>query len=60
MLEFAARMSQLGTDSAFEVLSRAKALEAKGRSIIHLGIGHTTRFHFKRWFQIIHRLFKDL
>ena len=39
MLEFAARMSQLGTDSAFEVLSRAKALEAKGRSIIHLGIG---------------------
>lgn len=39
MLELAERMSQLGTDSAFEVLSRAKALEAKGRSIIHLGIG---------------------
>ena len=39
MLELAQRMSQLGTDSAFEVLSRAKALEAKGRSIIHLGIG---------------------
>jgi aspartate/methionine/tyrosine aminotransferase len=32
-------MSVLGTDSAFEVLSRAKSLEAKGRSIIHLGIG---------------------
>lgn len=39
MLEFAERMSRLGTDSAFEVLSRAKALEAQGRSIIHLGIG---------------------
>jgi len=39
MLELAERISQLGTDSAFEVLSRAKALEAKGRSIIHLGIG---------------------
>ena len=39
MLELAERMSRLGTDSAFEVLSKAKALEAKGRSIIHLGIG---------------------
>lgn len=39
MLEFAERMSRLGTNSAFEVLSRAKALEAQGRSIIHLGIG---------------------
>jgi aspartate/methionine/tyrosine aminotransferase len=39
MLELAERMSRLGTDSAFEVLARAKALEAKGRSIIHLGIG---------------------
>ncbi len=39
MLEFADRMSRLGTNSAFEVLSRAKALEAQGRSIIHLGIG---------------------
>lgn len=39
MLELAERMSRLGTDSAFEVLARAKALEAKGRRIIHLGIG---------------------
>ena len=39
MLEFAQRMSMLGTDSAFEVLARAKDLEAQGRSIIHLGIG---------------------
>jgi aspartate/methionine/tyrosine aminotransferase len=40
MLQLAGRMSRLGTDSAFEVLSRAKALEAQGRHIIHLGIGH--------------------
>ena len=39
MLHLAKRMSVLGTDSAFEVLSRAKALEAEGRTVIHLGIG---------------------
>ncbi|MGB8275187.1 MAG: aminotransferase class I/II-fold pyridoxal phosphate-dependent enzyme, partial [Alphaproteobacteria bacterium] len=39
MLTLAKRMSQLGTDSAFVVLSRAKALEAQGRHVIHLGIG---------------------
>ena len=32
-------MALLGTESAFEVLARAKALEAAGRSIINLGIG---------------------
>ena len=32
-------MSRLGTESAFEVLARARALEAQGRSIIHLEIG---------------------
>jgi len=32
-------MSRLGTETAFEVLARAKALEAKGRSVIHLEIG---------------------
>lgn len=32
-------MSRLGTESAFEVLARAKALEATGREIIHLQIG---------------------
>ena len=32
-------MGRLGTESAFEVLARAKALEAAGRSIINLGIG---------------------
>ncbi|HUA87604.1 MAG TPA: pyridoxal phosphate-dependent aminotransferase [Bryobacteraceae bacterium] len=33
------RMSRLGTESAFEVLARARALEKQGRSIIHLEIG---------------------
>jgi aspartate/methionine/tyrosine aminotransferase len=33
------RMTVLGTETAFEVLARAKALEAAGRSIINLGIG---------------------
>jgi len=32
-------MARLGTETAFEVLARAKALEAGGRSIIHLEIG---------------------
>lgn len=32
-------MSRLGTETAFEVLARAKALERQGRSIVHLEIG---------------------
>ena len=39
MLRPAAALSRIGTESAFEVLARAKALEAEGRSIINLGIG---------------------
>src|ERR1700741_4365028 len=39
MLQMAARMSALGTETAFEVLARANALAAQGRSIINLGIG---------------------
>jgi aspartate aminotransferase len=38
-MHLAARMNVLGTETAFEVLARAKALEARGRSIINLGIG---------------------
>jgi len=38
-LRLANRMARLGTETAFEVLVRAKALEAKGRDIIHLEIG---------------------
>ncbi len=33
------RMSRLGTETAFEVLARARALEAEGRNIVHLEIG---------------------
>ncbi len=33
------RMGRLGTESAFDVLARARALEAQGRDIIHLEIG---------------------
>ncbi len=36
---FAERMSRLGTETAFEVLARAKQLEREGRTIIHLEIG---------------------
>jgi len=32
-------MSRLGTETAFEVLNKARALEAQGKSIIHLEIG---------------------
>ena len=35
----ATRMQTIGTESAFEVSARARALEATGRSIIHLQIG---------------------
>lgn len=35
----ASRMDRLGTETAFEVLGRAKQLEAEGRDIIHLEIG---------------------
>jgi aspartate/methionine/tyrosine aminotransferase len=38
-MRFAQRMQRLGTESAFEVLARAKALERQGRDIIHLEIG---------------------
>jgi aspartate/methionine/tyrosine aminotransferase len=33
------RMARLGTETAFEVLVRARALEAQGRSVVHLEIG---------------------
>ena len=35
----AKRMQRLGTETAFEVLARAKALEAQGKDIVHLSIG---------------------
>jgi aspartate/methionine/tyrosine aminotransferase len=38
-LKLASRMSRLGTETAFEVLSRARELERQGKDIIHLEIG---------------------
>ncbi|HTR66669.1 MAG TPA: pyridoxal phosphate-dependent aminotransferase [Terriglobales bacterium] len=38
-LRLAERMSRLGTETAFEVLAKARALERQGRSVIHLEIG---------------------
>src|SRR6184192_2505184 len=38
-LRLAKRMPRLGTETAFEVLVKARALEAKGRDIVHLEIG---------------------
>jgi aspartate/methionine/tyrosine aminotransferase len=38
-MKLAQRMELLGTETAFEVLARARALEAQGREIIHLEIG---------------------
>ena len=38
-MKLSKRMSRLGTETAFEVLAKARALEAQGRDIIHLEIG---------------------
>jgi aspartate aminotransferase len=38
-MSLASSIARLGTETAFEVLARAKALEAQGREIIHLQIG---------------------
>ena len=35
-LQLARRMSRLGTETAFEVLNKARALERQGKSVIHL------------------------
>ncbi len=38
-MQLASRMSSIGTETAFEAAARARALEATGRSIVHLEIG---------------------
>src|ERR671936_153511 len=38
-LRLADRMSRLGTETAFEVLNRARQLEREGKEIVHLEIG---------------------
>jgi len=38
-IRYAQRMSRLGTETAFEVLVRARALEAQGKDVVHLEVG---------------------
>jgi aspartate aminotransferase len=38
-MAYAQRLNRLGTETAFEVLARAQALEAQGKEVIHLEIG---------------------
>src|SRR5438067_2299303 len=38
-MKLAERMSRIGVESAFDVLVKARALEAEGRSVVHLEIG---------------------
>src|ERR1700680_5013218 len=38
-IKFANRMQNLGTEGAFEVLAKARMLEAQGKNVIHLEIG---------------------
>ncbi len=38
-MQLAKRMQQLGTESAFDVLVKARRLEAEGRSVVHMEIG---------------------
>src|SRR6187551_703918 len=38
-MKLAERMTRIGIESAFEVLQKARALEAQGKNIVHLEIG---------------------
>src|SRR3989475_1664448 len=38
-MRLAEHMSRIGTESAYEVLARARALEKQGKKIVHLEIG---------------------
>jgi aspartate/methionine/tyrosine aminotransferase len=38
-MQLAERMSRIGTESAFEVLVKARALEKQGKHVVHLEIG---------------------
>jgi len=38
-MKLSKRMARLGTETAFQVLARAQALEAKGKDVVHLEIG---------------------
>ena len=40
-MQLASRMERLGTETAFEILAKAKRLEAQGHDIVHLEIGES-------------------
>ena len=40
-MRLAERMTRLGTETAFEVLAKARLLEAEGMDVVHLEIGET-------------------
>ncbi|TMD27281.1 MAG: SDR family oxidoreductase [Chloroflexi bacterium] len=48
-IRFAERMSRLGTEGAFEVLARARKLEAEGKRIVHLEIGEPKQLGAAGW-----------
>jgi aspartate aminotransferase len=39
LMRLADSMARLGTESAFEVLAKARAVEAQGKRVVHLEIG---------------------
>ena len=47
-MRLAQRMTRLGTETAFEVLAKARLLEAEGMHVIHMEIGEPRlRFSFQ-------------
>ena len=48
-MKLAKNLENLGTESAFSVLAEAKALEAKGNPMIHMGLGQPDFKTPKHW-----------
>ena len=55
-LRLAQRMSRLGTETAFEVLNKARALEKPGKKIVHLEIGEPDFDTPQMWSKLESRL----
>ena len=48
-MKLAKNLENLGTETAFSVLAEAKALEAKGNPMIHLGLGQPDFKRLSMW-----------
>ncbi len=59
MVDLAASLHRLGTETAFEVLARARALEAEGRRIIHLEIGEPDFTTPRHIIEAVAKAFRD-